>query len=189
MQIEQLEEEEHSIQALRAKYQAMISVQILDVVIRCLIGSMWALITYSSILAFIKLFRIVSNQYKYNYYRDKWEKEVTQYEDEDCINQTNEKYKKIIIQYHDRLEKYDKKIQQGLYRYTFLIILVFGLNIAWWYFDYMRSCMGYGFVVFIIYQTYCFLDRKYIQPYFERRAQEKEKKRLDAEIAKNKKQN
>lgn len=68
---------------------------------------MWALITYCSILGFFKLFRIVYNQYYYNYYKDKWINEVSLYEDEDCINETNEKYKKIIIHYHDRLEKYD----------------------------------------------------------------------------------
>ena len=50
------------------------------------------------------------NQYKYDYYKDKWLKEVSLYEDEECINQTNEKYKKIIINYHDRLEKYDRKL-------------------------------------------------------------------------------
>ncbi|CAD8104486.1 unnamed protein product [Paramecium sonneborni] len=189
MQIEQLEEEDNSIQALRAKYKAMISVQILDVVIRCLIGSMWALITYSSILGFFKLFRIVYNQYKYNYYKDKWLKEVSLYEDEDCINQTNEKYKKIIILYHDRLEKYDRKLQQGLYRYSLLILIVFGFNIAWCFFDYMRSCMIHGFVMFVIYQIYCYLDKVYIKPYFEKLEHEKEKKRLDSQIAKNKKQN
>ena len=64
-----------------------------------------------------------------------------------------------------------------------------GLNIAWWFFDYMRSCMYHGFVMFIIYQTYCFVDKKFIKPYFEKLEHEKEKRRLDAEIAKNKKQN
>jgi hypothetical protein len=81
-----LEEEDHSIDTLRAKYKAMLWVQILDVMIRCFIGGVWALVTYSSILGSVKLFKLVYNQYCFNYYKEKWEKEVMLLEDEQCIN-------------------------------------------------------------------------------------------------------
>lgn len=74
--------ENHSIETLKEKYKAMLWVQILDVLIRCFIGCLWALVTYCSILGSIKLFKLVYNQYRFNYYKEKWEKEVMLYEDE-----------------------------------------------------------------------------------------------------------
>ena len=60
----------------------MLWVQILDVVVRCFIGGVWALVTYCSILGAIKLFKLVYNQFCFDYYKLKWEKAVMLFEDE-----------------------------------------------------------------------------------------------------------
>lgn len=92
-----------------------------------------------------------------------------------------------MIKYYDRLEKYDKRHLRSLNTYFFMFLLIIFFNGIWIYIPYTRICYGYGVILFILYHVYYIFNELFLKSYLAERALQKERDRLDREIAKSKK--